>query len=112
MEILKEKEILTFTSEEALSSYGDKDINDGEINRILSFYLFLRNNIHEISIDKERIYYSIYFWYHKFKERYFALYGSDAGIEQESYKLLEEMDNELIEGVDWVIIESIDKNNI
>ncbi|MNI74951.1 hypothetical protein D3C73_1310690 [compost metagenome] len=110
MKILKEHEILSLITEENLKNYKFGDMNDAEINRILSFYLYLKNNINEITFEKESLYYSIYFWYHKFKTRYFELYGPDAGIEQESFKLLEEMDNQLINGVDWSVIENIEEN--
>lgn len=112
MKILKENDIQTIISEDQLKNYKVDDINDLEMNRILSHYLFLKDNIHEITFDKESIYYSIYFWYQKFKARYFELFGPDVGIEQESYKILEEMNNELKDGVDWRIIENIEMNSI
>ncbi|WP_157261551.1 hypothetical protein [Paenibacillus sp. A3] len=36
------------------------------------------------------------------------VYGHDEGIEQEGFKLLEEIDNQLEEGVDWGLIEKIE----
>ncbi|HDR7659991.1 TPA: hypothetical protein QCX68_005590, partial [Bacillus wiedmannii] len=44
-----------------------------------------------------------------YKKRYFEVYGYDAGIEQEGFKLLEELENELEDGIDWVIIQDIEE---
>ncbi|MDZ5609375.1 hypothetical protein U2I54_20475 [Bacillus pseudomycoides] len=38
------------------------------------------------------------------------LYGYDVGIEQEGIRLLEELENELEDGVDWSIIQGIEED--
>ncbi|MDS0527713.1 hypothetical protein NNC19_18650 [Clostridium sp. SHJSY1] len=60
---------------------------------------------------KDNIYYSKYYWYIKYKERYFQVFGYGAGIDQEEFKLIEEIENELEGGVDWDIIQVIEESN-
>lgn len=98
-------------SDEKLSEFCNKNIDDNRLNELFSRYSFLKINVNLISLDKPSIYYSIYFWFVQFKKRYFTLMGQDEGIEQEGFKLLEEIDTELEEGIDWVVIEEIENSS-
>jgi len=40
------------------------------------------------------------------------LYERDEGLEQEAFKMLEDIDLQMQTGIDWSIIESIDKNEL
>ncbi|MCX2824523.1 hypothetical protein COM13_22475 [Bacillus pseudomycoides] len=60
--------------------------------------------------DKHKIMYSTYYWYTKYKKRYFEVHGYEAGIEQEGTRLLEELENELEDGVDWRVIQEIEED--
>ena len=50
-------------------------------------------------------FYNAYFWMVVFSRRYQACYGSDAGIEQQVFKVLETAPS----GVDWKVVEEIAK---
>ena len=54
--------------------------------------------------------YSKYYWYDKYKNRYQKLYGKDAGVEQQQFMLLEEIEDK-IGTVDWETVEKIEKMN-
>ncbi|MNN49366.1 hypothetical protein D3C76_706880 [compost metagenome] len=112
MKILKEDEVRQFISDEKLRQYYNENIEDAHLNELLSRYSFFKKNANSIPLDKPSIYYSIYFWFVQFKERYFELHGHDEGIEQEGFKLLEEIDIELEDGVDWAVIEKIENKSI
>lgn len=87
------------------------DITDEALKKVLIYYDFLSNNIENLTLkeDKSKIMYSKYYWYTKYKQRYFEVVGYDAGIEQEGFKLLEEIENELEHGVDWSIMQEIEE---
>lgn len=84
------------------------NIDDTRLNELLAYYTFFKSNAGSVSLDKQSTYYSMYFWFVQFKERYFEVYGHDEGIEQEAFKLLKEIDYQLEEGVDWGLIEKIE----
>lgn len=89
-----------------------RDISDETLKRFLSYYDFFTNNVIDLAEkeDENTILYSKYYWYTKYKKRYFEVYGYDAGIEQEGFKLLEELENRLEDGIDWVIIQDIEES--
>lgn len=64
------------------------------------------------TISAEDLHYNRYYWFIKFKNRYFDLYGHDEGIEQQAYKMLENIDMYLENGIDWTVIECIDNGTI
>ena len=66
----------------------------------------------EISSDfnMDVLFYSEYYWFTKYKNRHFELYGHDEGLEQRAFKMLENMSLE--NEVDWSIIEQIDNGTI
>ncbi|KPV56470.1 hypothetical protein QJ48_27475 [Paenibacillus sp. A3] len=112
MRILKKEEITNYVSDEKLRSFYNDTITDAHLNERLAYYSYLKSNVSSISLDKQSIYYSIYYWYVRFKERYFEVYGHDAGMEQEGFKLLEELDDQLEEGVNWGLIEKIELKSV
>jgi len=66
------------------------------------------NSLSEIN----NLFYSRYYWFNQFKERYFALYGHDEGLEQQSFKMLSDYNERFPEKMDWGIIEQIENNSI
>lgn len=86
-----------------------------ELNRLLNYWLLLeecRSMIQELSGESlETILYSKYYWSSRFIEMYTELYGVDAGLKQQQYKILEEMDQELSGGIDWKIIPKLEEDN-
>jgi hypothetical protein len=56
-------------------------------------------------LTPQAMYYNRYYWFLKFAKLYMRKHGSDAGMEQQAFQLLEQMDCE----IDWYIVEQIDK---
>lgn len=111
MEILNELQLNKLIKLEKDKLVIRTDINDETLGRFLSYYDFLTNNIIDLMerVDKDTILYSKYYWYTKYKKRYFEVFGYDAGIEQQEFMLLEELENELESGIDWGIIKNIEE---
>lgn len=80
---------------------------------IIIYNFFDKQNLLEFNLkDKENNLYNKYYWYHKYKTKYFDLYGYDAGVEQEEYKILEEI-NEVLEGnINWNLIKQIEEDSL
>lgn len=55
----------------------------------------------------EVILYSKYFWLTQYMKKYNEIYGYDAGIEQQKFELIEELENRL-GNVDWDLLQKID----
>lgn len=108
MKIIKEDELKSLITDEELRKFYNVNNDDTRLNEFLAYYSFFKNNAGSVLLDKQSTYYSMYFWYVQFKERYFEVHGHNEGIEQEGFKLLEEIDNQLEEGIDWGLIEKIE----
>ena len=101
-------------------SYEIKSVHEDKLlNELLNVFLFLDENMDYLLASRFKakdILYSKYYYYLKYKNSYVEVYGNDEGIEQKQYKLLEEMDQLLTEGIDWNCIQnmesetSIDRN--
>lgn len=111
MQILKEEiiEIFIRLEKKYEDLYEDKTLNEYANN-----YKGLAENRKSIMLiiekDLETVLYSEYYWYTKFKDYYQKIYGEDAGVEQGQFKLIEEIEGELEQGVDWGIIQSIEED--
>ncbi|WP_246188018.1 SMI1/KNR4 family protein [Paenibacillus tengchongensis] len=110
MRVLKEEDIRQFISDDQLRLFYDSNIEDIRLNKIWSRFAFLKENASSLPIDQRKIYYSIYFWFMQFKELRTLIEGYDAGIEQETFKLLEKINAELEKGIDWATIEALEKS--
>ncbi|PFD99989.1 hypothetical protein CN288_19050 [Bacillus sp. AFS023182] len=112
MEIIKELELTKFMQRDKVEKVPSKMFSDERLKEFWSYYDFLRHTTMNLNGKeaKHSIIYSTYYWYTKYKKRYFEIYGYDAGIEQEGICLLEELENELEDGVDWSIIQGIEEN--
>ncbi len=60
----------------------------------------------------EVILYSKYYWCSKYKDRYTALYGQDVGIEQQQYKIIEEIEQRITDDINWNFIQLLEENNL
>lgn len=109
MELVKETEIQQLLGDGALSEFYPENLDDLLSKECYARYSFLRHHLNETACGQPRIYYSMYYWFAQFSKRYREQVGADAGIEQEGFKLLEEMDYQLDEGIDWSIIEEIEQ---
>lgn len=108
MEIIKSKveELVVKTSYVCKEKYPDE-----QINTLLSYWIFFDEKETEIKdllgVSLEDILYSKYYWCTKFKKRFNMLYGKDAGIDQQQYKIIEEM-TQRIADVNWEQIQMIE----
>ena len=99
-------EILVLSKNIDLGKYSDiEDIQDPKEKEAFRNYIFLTENdqIDDILLR----YYSRYFWFLSYVERKKYLYGEDAGLEQQLFKIIEEADS-LNKDVDWEIIQEIE----
>jgi len=99
------------------SDLENENISDKELQTYLKYihlFKFIETTSNEINIEftMEDLLYSQYYWFIKYKNRYFELYERDEGLEQEAFKMLEDIDLQMQTGIDWSIIESIDKNEL
>lgn len=88
------------------------DVSDARLKKALCYYKFLSNNIESLASleGKSKVLYAKYYWYTQYKKRYFEVFGYDAGIEQEAYKVLEEIESKLEDGVNWSVIQQIEED--
>lgn len=113
MKILKEnmEELLTKANYLKKNEYDDKALND-----YLNYWMFFQEKEEIIQNLTGRlpdtILYSKYYWSSRYKEQYTKLYGYDASIEQQQYKILEELEQRINGDVDWDIIKLIEEKNI
>lgn len=80
---------------------------DDEMRRALEYYRLFDEDIRSrsglSSLSNEEAFYNQYYWYLVFAKLYQRSFGFDAGIEQQSFRLLESAPN----GVSWERIEQI-----
>lgn len=117
MEILTDNKL-----ERIIQSLNFKDseaekIEDPLLNKFLKYVHVLGHletkSIKENSLSEiNSLFYSRYYWFNQFKKRYFALYGHDEGLEQQSFKMLSDYNERFPEKMDWNIIEQIESNSI
>ena len=113
MKVLKEnmKELLAKAKYIKRKEYEDKDLND-----FFNYWIFFEEKeeiIRYLANESiETILYSKYYWSSRYKERYIELFGSDVSVEQQQYKILEELDQRINGDVDWNIIKLIEENNV
>lgn len=83
---------------------------DNQLNQLYNYYYFLEEQealletTRNISLDQ--ILYSKYYWFSRLTERFHEVYGVDAGIDQQQFMIMEELDQR-IENVDWTMVERI-----
>lgn len=97
-------------------SYTYKDeYPDAQINLQLTYWCFFEEKeeelqkIFEMSLDT--ILYSKFYWCTKFKQRFEQLYGNDAGVEQQQYKIIEEIAQRRSD-VNWKVLQMIEDERI
>ena len=86
--------------------------SDKQLNILLNYWYFFDEKEKEIQellgVSLESILYSKYYWCTQYKNRYNELYGKDVGIDQQQYKIIEEM-TQRINDVDWSFIQMIEE---
>ena len=109
MDIIKSKveEIILKTE----YAYKEED-SDKQINTWLNYWCFFEERESEIrellGVSLETILYSKYYWCTQYKNRFNELHGKDVGIEQQQYKIIEEM-TQRIKDVNWSLIQMIEE---
>ena len=96
--------------------YEDEDnYPEKDLNSVFNNWIFLDKFEKELSEDMsfslDEILYSKYYWCTQFKNKYNELYGADAGIDQQQFKIIEYM-AECLEDVDWDFIKNIEENKL
>jgi len=81
----------------------DNDVRQAFARHIALLDGELRRELGLGDVTEPIAFYNAYYWALVFAKRYQARYGSDAGVEQETFKLLERAPA----GVDWGIVEQV-----
>ena len=108
MEIIKNKveDIIVKAGYACKEEYSDK-----QLNSLLNYWYFFDEKEREIQellgVSLEIILYSKYYWCTQYKNRFNELYGKDVGIDQQQYKIIEEM-MQRINDMDWSFIQMIE----
>lgn len=112
MEIVKEN------IEKVLSEMGyvyKEKYPDSQLNLLYNYWHFLQEYEKELAVTKNKsleiIIYSKYYWFSRLADRFFEVYGFDAGIEQQQFKIVEEMDQR-IDNVDWNFVERLNTGEV
>ena len=91
-----------------------KLVADEQMNRLLNrWFLFdeKETEIQRMSGESlETVLYSKYYWCTQYKNHYTKLFGADVGLEQQQYRIIEEI-NQKILTVDWKLIQTIEEEN-
>ena len=87
--------------------------DDEQVNAYFNYFTMILKNedyfINNNSLNLDDVLYEEYFWYTKFKNEFTRKYNNDEGINQQQYKLLEDLDKRLSTGIDWNMIKDIEK---
>lgn len=108
MEIIKNKveEILVRLEYTYKEEHSDK-----QLNALLNYWHFFDDKEMEIQkslgVSIETILYSKYYWCTQYKNSFNEQYGKDAGIDQQQYKIIEEI-SQRTNNVDWNLIQIIE----
>lgn len=85
-----------------------EEFEDEQTNTLLNYWMLFHEKEKEIQdlikVSLETILYSKYYWCTQFKKRFNGLYGRDVGIEQQQYKIIEDMDQRIVT-IDWSLLE-------
>ena len=117
MKILDEFTISSLMSNIGFVDQSPSGTQDKGLSILMSFIHFLDINKQEIiskegTITLEDIIYSQYYWFNQYKREYYKKYGRDEGMEQQAFRLLENMNIELSNNLDWAVIEQIENGSI
>jgi len=115
MQILDEKTIETLMKTLNFNDDQANNLEDLTLRSLHSYVRFLESceiNIIEMKLyDAEILFYSRYCWFCRFIKRWTALYGYDAGLEQQSFKMLEYYEGRFPHKIDWKLIEQLENKS-
>ena len=110
MKIAKEelKKLISEANYQEKAEYEDRNLND-----LYNCWCFFEEKEFELqklkNIPIDSILYSKYYWCTRYKDRYERLYGFDAGVEQQQYKIIEELQLRLTENIDWNLLKKTEE---
>lgn len=88
---------------------------DDQLKSLFNYFLFLEKYEEKIietkKISLEIILYSKYYWFSRFLDRYHEVYGPNAGLEQQQFQMLEEIEHRA-EQADWEFVEKLDNGSV
>lgn len=88
---------------------------DDQLNRFYNYWYFLEEHEEELRGRKntslETILYSKYYWFLRLSEKFYEIYGFDAGMEQQQFLIIEELEQRL-DNVDWALVELLQYENV
>lgn len=110
-------EIVKYNIEKIMAEIEYKYIQKYSDNQLNSFFNYWNvfdekeKEIQELKrLSLETILYSKYYWCTQYKNRYNEIYGRDVGIEQQQYKIIEEIEQKQI-SINWQLLQMIDEGN-
>lgn len=107
MEIIKDniEEILVEADYVHKEKFPDK-----QLNLLYNYWYFLNEQEEYLgalkNISLEICLYSKLYWFSCLADRFYEVYGFDAGIDQQQSKIIEEIDQR-IDNVDWNLVEML-----
>lgn len=88
------------------------EYEDFQLNKLFNYWSFFEQKeikIKELTnVSLDVILYSKYYWCTRYREKYMELYGQDTGIDQQQYKIIEELEQRLNNDIDWNLIQIIE----
>lgn len=112
MDIIKNdvKDIITKVGYKYIAEYSDE-----QLNMLFNYWYLFDEKEKEIQgllgVSLDLILYSKYYWCTRFRDKYNELYGKDVGIDQQQYKIVEDM-TQRINDVDWSFVQRIEEGRI
>lgn len=103
-------ELIAYTGYCAERKYENESLNT-IYNHCLLFFTKETDIITFTGKTLEVVLYSKYYWLTRFVKKYNEIHGYDAGIEQQQFKLIEELDQRLGD-VDWDLLQRIDDDKV
>ena len=89
-----------------------EECSDAQLNSLLNCWCLFDEKEREIQellgVSLELILYSKYYWCTQYKNRFNELYGKDVGIDQQQYRIIEELMRR-INDVDWGFVQMIEE---
>ena len=89
--------------------------SDNQLNNYFNYWYFFDTQevvVQELtSASIEKILYSKYYWSSRYIDKFNKLYGEDKSVEQQRYKILEDMDQRLGK-IDWNFVQRIHEGKV
>ncbi|MBQ7774871.1 MAG: hypothetical protein IJ379_03030 [Lachnospiraceae bacterium] len=104
------EKLLTELNHTYIENFPDK-----QLNCLYNYWHFLQEQEEEIisakDVSLEVVLYSKYYWFSRLTDRFHEVYGTDAGIDQQQFMIMEELDQRL-EQVDWELVEGLQNGDL